>query len=79
MGVALLEEMITVLVGGISGISQGIGSGLNELVQSIFLTTTTGGDTTLSIYGSVILVFAGVGLAIGLSKLVVGWLTSLGN
>lgn len=80
MGVTLLEQMVTVLVGGISGIATGIGSGLNELVSAIFLTTdTTSGETELSIYGTVILVFAGIGLSIGLSRLVVSWLTSLGN
>lgn len=79
MGVAILEDMIQILVGGITGIATGIGSGLNELVQSIFLTTTEGGEASLSIYGTVIIVFAGIGLSIGLSRLVVGWLTSLGN
>lgn len=79
MGLALLEEMVAVLVGGITGIATGIGSGLNDLVQSIFLTTSEGGEQSLSVYGTVILVFAGVALAIGISKLVVNWLTSLGN
>lgn len=74
---ALLQEIITLLVSGITGIATGIGGGLSELVQKIFIDTT--GDTTkLSIFGGVIVVFAGISLAIGLSRWVVNWVTSLG-
>lgn len=73
----VLSEIIELLVAGISGIASGIGSGLTALVQNIFLDTT--GDTTkLSVFGGVIIVFAGVSLAIGLSRWVVNWVTSLG-
>lgn len=75
---AVLTEIIDLLVGGITGIATGIGTGLSSLVSSIFLDTT--GDTTkLSVFGGVCIVFAGVSLAIGLSKMVVNWVTSLGN
>ena len=79
MGVSILESMIEYLVGGLTGIATGIGEGLNTLVQSIFLTTSADGGTELSIYGGIILAFAGVSLAVGLSRMVVSWLTSLGN
>ena len=73
----VLTEIIELLVAGISGIASGIGSGLTTLVSNIFLDTT--GDTTkLSVFGGVIIVFAGVSLAIGLSRWVVNWVTSLG-
>lgn len=75
---AILEEIITILTGGITGIATGIGQGLTALVTSIFLDST--GDTNkLSIFGGMVVVFAGVSLAIGLSRWVVEWLTSLGN
>lgn len=74
----ILQEIINLLVGGITGIASGIGSGLNELVTEIFVTTN--GDTqTLSTFGGIIIVFAGVALAIGLSRWVVNFLTSMGN
>lgn len=74
---SILQEIISLLVGGISGIATGIGGGLSELVQQIFIDST--GDTQkLSIFGGVIVVFAGVSLAIGLSRWVVNWVTSLG-
>lgn len=76
---AILQTIIELLVSGITGIASGIGSGLSELVQSIFLTVgTDGGVTGLSMFGSLIVIFAGVSLAIGLSRWVVNWVTSLG-
>lgn len=77
-GTAILSEIIQILVGGITGIAEGIGSGLSTLATSIFL-TTTGDTTTLSTFGVLIVVFAGISLAIGLSRLVVKWISSLGG
>ena len=74
---AVLTEIIELLVAGISGIATGIGTGLGNLVTSIFL-DTTGDGMKLSTFGGVIVVFAGVSLAIGLSRWVVNWVTSLG-
>lgn len=78
---AVLTEIITLLTGGITGIASGIGTGLSNLVQQIFLTGsgTEADPYALSTYGGVIIIFAGVALAIGLSKMVVNWVTSLGN
>ena len=77
----VLQEIISLLVAGISGIATGIGSGLSELVQAIFLTGegTSASPYALSTFGGVIIIFAGISLAIGLSRLVVNWVTSLGN
>lgn len=75
---AILQEIITILTGGISGIASGIGQGLSTLTTSIFL-TGTGETQKLSTFGGIIVVFAGISLAIGLSRLVVNWVTSLGK
>lgn len=77
MGTSILTEIIEILVGGITGIANGIGAGLSTLATSIFLTTTEG-VTTLSTFGVLIVVFAGISLAVGLSRAVVGWVSSLG-
>ena len=77
----ILTEIITLLTAGITQMATGIGGGLTELVKSIFLETSGSGDsavTKLSTFGGVI-IFAGVSLAIGLSRWVVNWVTSLGN
>lgn len=74
----VLQEIISILVSGITGIASGIGSGLTSLVENIFLKTSDSGVTGLSTFGGIIVVFAGISLAIGLSKWVVNWVTSLG-
>lgn len=74
----LLQEIISLLVAGITGLASGIGEGLSSLVQSIFLEAGTDGAMQLSTFGGLIVVFAGVSLAIGLSRWVVNWVTSLG-
>ena len=75
----ILTEIISILVSGISGIATGIGTGLTDLVQAIFLETGAEGAMQLSTFGGLIVVFAGISLAIGLSRWVVNWVTSLGN
>ena len=75
---AILQEIISLLTGGITGIATGIGQGLSSLVTQIFV-DTSGDSMALSMFGGTIIIFAGVGLAIGLSTRVVTWLSSLGN
>lgn len=75
---AVLTEIVSLLTGGITGIATGIGKGLQDLVSSIFL-TGTGEGQTLSTFGAITIVFGGVALAIGLSRFVLRFLTSLGN
>ena len=78
MGQTILTEIISLLVGGISGIATGIGQGLSTLAQSVFLQTVEG-VTSLSTFGIIVCVFAGVSLAISLSRLVVRWVSTLGS
>lgn len=75
---AIVTEIIQILVSGISGIATGIGSGLNSLVTSIFVDTTAA-TFKLTTFGGVTAVFGGIALAIGLSRLVVKWVMSLGG
>lgn len=77
-GVAIVEQIVSILTAGIVGLGQGIGSGLSALVNAIFFTTVEG-VTTMSTFGILVVVFAGVSLCIGLSRLVVRWLSTLGG
>lgn len=77
-GSAIVAEIIEILTSGITGIATGIGSGLKGLVDNIFF-TTSGETTTMSTFGIMVCVFAGISLAIGLSRLIVRWLSSLGG
>lgn len=78
---ALLGEIIQILVGGITQLAIGIGSGLMELVGAIFVTGTgtTESPYTLTVFGGLVIVFAGIALAIGLSRFVMNWVTGFGN
>ena len=78
-GTAIVAEIIEILTAGLTGIASGIGGGLKALVDSIFFTTAEGGTATMSTFGIMVCVFAGISLAIGLSRLIVRWLSSLGG
>lgn len=80
-GVEIMQAIIEILVGGISGVASGIGQGLSTLAQSVFLQTTGTGEsatTSLSVFGVLVVAFAGISLAIGLSRWVVNFVASLG-
>lgn len=72
----VLTEIVSLLTSGITSMATAIGAGLQELVEAIFLNTEGNG---LSVFGGVIIVFAGIALAIGLCRWVTNWLSSLGN
>lgn len=71
----VLTQIIQLLVGGLTEMAKGIGGGLTALVESIFV-SATGALTT---FGSLVVIFAGISLAIGLSRWVVNFVTSLGS
>lgn len=75
-GTAIVTQIIEILVSGITGIATGVGKGMSDLVSNLFFTAE---GTAMSTFGTLVVVFAGIGLAIGLSRLVVGWLSSLGG
>lgn len=73
----ILTEIIGILVGGISGVADGLGQGLSTLASSIFL-SGSGETQSLSVMGTLIVVFAGISLALGLARWVLNFVTSLG-
>lgn len=77
----IVTEIASILFGGISTTASGVGNGLKELVTAIFLNVdaTTNAVTGLSTFGIVAVSFMGVSLAIGLSRFVLNWVTSLGR
>ena len=74
----ILTSIITLLTTGITEMATGIGAGLGNLVTEIFLVVGENGTYELSVFGGVVVIFAGIGLAVGLSKLVVHWISTLG-
>lgn len=73
----IISEIIQILTGGITGVAEGVGTGLSTLAQNIFL-SGTGETQTLSVMGTLIVVFAGISLALGLCRWVLNFVTSLG-
>ena len=56
----VLNEIISLLTDGIGSIATGIGEGLGNLVQEIFLKVNESGEVVgLSTFGGVIVIFAG--------------------
>lgn len=74
----IVTQIIQILVSGLTEMASGIGSGLNNLAQSIFL-VQSGEKWVLSQFGELIIAFGAVALAVGLSRFVVNWLTSFGR
>lgn len=52
---AVLGEIVEILVAGISGLATGIGTGLNEMATSLFLTA----ENKLSTFGGIVAIFGG--------------------
>lgn len=75
----VLNEFVDTLVGGISGIATGIGSGVNGFVEDLFLTVADGQVTGLSTFGGVVAIFGGISLAVGITTLIFNWVRSIGN
>ena len=72
--VAVLQTIIEILTGGITGIASAIGQGLSTLVSSLFFS-----NGELSTFASTMFIFMGITLAIGLCRYVLNWITSLGK
>lgn len=73
----ILSSIISLLTGGIVPVAEALGGGLSKLVTSLFL-SGTGEAQTLSVFGQVVIIFAGISLALGLARWVVNFITSLG-
>lgn len=74
---SVLQEIISLLTSGITQLATGIGSGLKALVEAIFI-DATGATKTLTTFGGIVVVFAGIALAVGLCRWVMNFVTSLG-
>ena len=77
-GVQIVQAIIDIMISGITGIATGLGEGFSALAEGIFLVTVEGA-TTLSVFGTLVVVFAGISLALGLCRWVLNFITSLGQ
>lgn len=75
---AVLQEIISLLTGGLTQMATGIGQGFQSFMGAIFLDTTNN-TTALSVTGGIIVIFAAIALSIGLGRLVANYLFGLGK
>lgn len=75
----LLNQIIELLIGGITGMATGLGNGINEYVTKLFIVTGEGGATSLSSFGAMVAIFGGIALAVGITRRVFNWLITLGG
>lgn len=77
-GVEIVQDIVEILVAGLTELGSGIGSGVANFVDALAF-TGTGENKTMSIYFILIICFAGVALAVGLTTKLFNWLSNLGN
>lgn len=75
----VMSDFIGVLISGISQLAGGLANGIVAMASALFLSTTDGQVTGLSLFGGIIAIFAGLALAVGITTKVYNWVTSLGN
>lgn len=73
-GVEVVNEIVDILAGGLTSLGSSIGVGVATFAHSLAFT-----DGHLSVYFVLVIAFAGVALAVGLTTLIFRWLTNLGN
>lgn len=76
--VAVLNEFIALLVGGVTSMATGIAGGIAGMASALFL-DTSGTTPGLSTFGGIMGIFAGLALAVGITTRVFLWVTSLGK
>lgn len=75
---AILTEIINLLVNGLTAYGQGIGQALSSIVSAMFI-DNSGSTPVLSTFGGIVIVFAAISLAVGLTTLLFNFLTGLGK
>lgn len=73
-GTALVAAIVEIIVAAIVPIGKAIGGGLSELATAIFV-----GADGLTVFGTLIIVFAAISLGFALTRWVLNFVTSLGN
>ena len=77
MTTTIVTEMISYLTASLTDMATAVGGALQTFATSMFL-QTSGNTTSLSVFGALICAFAGISLAVGIGRLIFGWVTSLG-
>lgn len=71
----LLTQIIQLLFGGVTETATALGSGISSFITALVY-TGSGDSQTISAFFTIVLVFAGVSLALGLGYWAISFLTS---
>lgn len=73
-GAQIVQAIVDIIVSAIVPIGKAIGSALSDLATAIFI-----GEAGLTVFGTLIIVFAAISLGFALTRWVLNFVTSLGN
>lgn len=73
-GIEIVDALIEILVSGLVGIGEALGSALSTIASAIFID-----GTGLSVFGILVAVFAAISLGLGFTRWVLNFVTSWGN
>lgn len=75
----VLQEIVSILVGGIQTLGTGIAQGVTSFAKALFLsgTGTTEDPYKLSVFGGIVAIFGGIALAVGITTLVFNMITKM--
>lgn len=74
----IVTQILQILFSGFSTTATSMGSAISSMVQNLFLVTSEG-STTLSTFGTLVVVFAAVTLSLALFRWTLNFITSFGN
>lgn len=77
----VLGQFVEIMVSAIVDLAEGIAGGVVAMAKALFLEVdaTNGSVTGLSVFGGIIAIFAGLGLATAITTRVYTWITTLGH
>lgn len=76
----ILSEIIRILTGGITEFGQGLGAGIQAIVQALFVNIdSTTGTQSLTSFGVLTVVFAALALCVGITRKIFQWVVTLGG
>ncbi|MGN1040519.1 MAG: hypothetical protein ACI4QL_03720 [Candidatus Fimimonas sp.] len=73
-GAQIVQAIVDIIVSAIVPIGKAIGAGLSDLATALFI-----GEAGLTVFGTLIIVFAAISLGFALTRWVLNFVTSLGN
>lgn len=76
-GSEILQAIIQILTAGLQSMATALGSAVNAFATNIFFTDST--MSALSVVAILTCCFGGIGLAIGLGRRILTWVTSFGR